>query len=149
MKNSPQCVIVLKFGGACERSEVHINRLLAEVAESYKLPIIAQREVADLCPEVISSIGRDKGYLDTWGVLKAALAAMEKEGFVSAVLVAHCSHLGRASDQASKLGLTYTLCSNPPKSWDRNSKQWWTRSSRLWLFHELYTIPYLRLARKI
>jgi uncharacterized SAM-binding protein YcdF (DUF218 family) len=143
------CVIALSFGIASQRSVINVNKELANCAESYGLPVIAQIEIAGYCHDPSASISKNDGYLDTWGVLNEAKKVMAEHGWRSAVLVAHQAHISRASRQAAKVGLAITVGSNSPSLWDAYSKQWWTRSSWLWRLHELKTVPYLHLIGKI
>lgn len=149
MKEQPDCVIVLSFGEASPESAINYNHELAMIAEKYRLPIIAQVEVAAYCKTPYHTISKVNGYLDTWDVLTQAKAIMVQSDFKNALLIAHKAHINRVQSQAVKAGMPYTICPELPSAWDKKSKQWWTRSPRLWQVHECITVPYLKVTGKL
>ncbi len=143
------CVIALSFGRASEKTQYDINKGIADIAKAFALPIFTQEDVAKYISNPVFIAKSNHGYIDTWSVLALAKSQMKKEGYARAIIVAHRAHITRATVQAKKQNITFSISHRLPSTWDKHSLQWWTRSKFLWQIHELYAIPKLRLVGKM
>ncbi len=148
-RSDADCVVALSFGRASSESMRDPNRDIGRLASRFGLPVIAQRETASYCRQPFAIVGANRYYTDTWTALSEAKLLMDGSGFSKAVLVAHGAHITRAQRQAVKLKLLCSVPKSLPRIWDKRSLQWWTRSPWLWRVHELYTVPYVKLTRRM
>lgn len=142
-----EVIIALAFGQRPTPSDDKINQALAQIVrEEYlrtKLPIIAQREIAnhltDLDPISINEHRKKGQYLDTLEVLSQA----HDQGYKKITLVAHPDHLWRTAQVAKKLEFEITGIANTRSvGYDNLSTQKWTKS-------RLRFVPYDTLARLV
>lgn len=140
-----------------------INTLLAiraqELAGRYKVPVIAQEEVAAGFDEDFKHLAvfgspssTQGGGLDSWQLLQISVGLAKEQLVIDRprpIIVAQAYHIGRIAAQASKIGMETLLPPDMPREFAIDSKQWWTRSHVAWATRELAGISVLKLRGRI
>ena len=156
------CVIGFSFGYRGPPGKVTpglSNEDLADVASRHfaKLPKILQVEIADA---YVATGGADSGdifritkhreegkYLDTREVAVQAKDYMDKEGWQTAVVLAHPNHMPRADAVCRALGIETIVTADVKGAveFDPQSTQKWTRNLTAWREYEPEAIELYRL----
>lgn len=153
-----QIIIALSFGQGKNNSPGKSNESLAEIASylaaKYKLPIVAQWEIAgcipgfsnDGCNFAVLKHRKDGQYLDTYEVLAQAKDYCFKSGKAKAIIVAHPDHAPRCLAVAQKLGFEAVAADTRNVPYDPDSAQEWTKSREEFVKHERLATEYYRQA---
>lgn len=113
------------------------------------IPAIVQWEIAVAFPsdwyernkKYITCIWppEESKYFDTRSVVIASLKAMEEKKLSHPIVAAHKMQIVRVACMVKKLSGKFPFVSEvQPKSFDRNSLQWWTRNIFFWLLREFF-----------
>jgi hypothetical protein len=109
-------------------------------------PIVVDRTLADAFPKsslldvvvdgvVSNGIGSMGG---SWGILVRAKEYMDATELTQPLMVAQAFHIGRVAMQAEKIGMNNVIIPERlPDIFDKESEQFWTRSSSLWIPREV------------
>lgn len=152
------CIIGVSFGYRNSDGSISpglVNQELARfIARNYqRKPLILQWEVDDALQSIApvkTALRMEKlgnKYLDSHDLLLQAKAFMRANGYRTATLVAHSSHVKRVVAICEKLNIATRVPADLPGVWDKQSDQWWTRSSLLWMLREPAVTLHHRLKR--
>lgn len=147
------CVVGFSFGyrslhghptpGASNR------QLAAIIAQHYlELPLILQWEIAAALPAEVSvwrieRHAKKHQYLDTREVARQARDIMQRQNYMTALIVAYPHHVGRVDAVCQRLGM-HTIVPDGLEGvdFDARSRQPWTRRQPAWSVRETMAIAY-------
>lgn len=141
------CVIGHSFGTSQGLGSPNyvLAQFIAGCAEGRE--VFADKNLADVLPPDVWVGDSEKGTISTsfgggtgtWGSLEHAKDWMTDRGYETALMVAQADHIGRVVMQAQhpKIDIDCIVPPGLPEIWDPESTQWWTRSKRLWVPHEV------------
>ena len=163
-------IVALSFGmreNGPGESNRHVARIVEDLHNRYKLPVIAQWEIGDdvlidndYLPHIVReprprTLGRfdnllgkvfgtskkdgSKAYLDTYEVLAQAANVAHPRGWRKAIIVAHGDHGWRVAKTAERFGFEVLVPYAQTHAYDRESIQSYTRSRLRFLPREIAT----------
>ncbi|MGB4957267.1 MAG: hypothetical protein WBO49_02370 [Candidatus Saccharimonas sp.] len=109
-------------------------------------PIVVDRTLADAFPKstqldliIEGAVSNTTGSVGgSWGILIGAKEFMDQTESVQPLMVAQAFHIGRVAMQAEKIGMHNVIIPEQlPDIFDKESEQFWTRSSSLWIPREV------------
>lgn len=145
-RDQAQAVIAFAFGrrlnktGACPgRSNEQLARAAASLAP--KLPLVAEREVAEALPEGVKAVAVVEASAAGWrrgtpGIAIRASQILLPRGLRRVIVIAHPAHLGRAQANCRWAGFTVLAAPSLHVDYDKCSAQWWTRGPIRWWLRE-------------
>ncbi|MET0779241.1 MAG: hypothetical protein ABWY71_00245 [Candidatus Saccharimonadales bacterium] len=146
------CLIVHSFGTSTDIESVNHKLAAFALHMADGRPIMADRAIIDslskssdttamiAAGEVATHINIE-GKLSgpkikgdgTWGTLNAAKQYMDAHQLTKPIMVAQAWHATRVAKQATKLGMDSILPKGLPRTFDKHSDQFWTRSIYFWI----------------
>lgn len=141
-------VFIAQSFGLRENSPGTSNEKLADkirkLHKIYPRPLILQWEIADCLSElkdwivlVIKEHRVPSKYLDSKEVKTQAAIKMKEKGWRIAILISHPCHNWRCKRILERLGVQVLIPLLKDIPYDRESTQWWTRSSLAWIIREI------------
>lgn len=157
-----EVILAFDFGSRSNPDVSTSNRELGEVLERWPdVPILAQPEIATVLARGgrlainIDAEARRRlelpvdAYVDTAFVVRAACALVTDAGWSRVGVVAHPTHVLRCLALLEARGITTVApaLTTEDVGFDPESKQWWTRSQRLWAIREWPVLVHHSLGR--
>ena len=148
-----QAIIGMSFGANRKATGEHpgvsneeIARIIHRLWLAKNLPVIAQREVAEVMarlnlpirPELVVSEKDNQFHINSHEVLRQAWNCCRALNIRRVVIVAHPAHILRCAAVARKMGFTVRLPHVSSVPYEPRSRQWWTRNRFSFFFWELY-----------
>jgi hypothetical protein len=165
------CIVALSFGGRQEADgkitpgpiNEALGRQALDLANKYDLPILAQKEVADVIQEIAGdddsksrvclcvSKHRNEGeYLDSYEVLQQMARYALFKGMQSPIVIAQAYHAPRVARQAKYVCFKNVIVPEGlTRDWDKQSCQPWTRGPLFWVPREILGTLVLKWQKKM